>query len=78
MAGFLVKVVKANQKAGSIVIPVEKIKRPARKHVSLVEEKKARKDQSILLVGQHHQPVEQKAKEKNGAKRNEHYKRKTN
>jgi len=72
-AGFPAKEAKANQKAGLTAIPAAPTRKQEEKLVNLVEEKKARKEQSILPADQHHLPAEQKAKDQNGVKRNENH-----
>jgi len=78
MDGFRAKEAKANQKAGLTATPAAPTRKQEERLANLVEEKKVRREQSILPADQHHLPAEQKAKEKNGAKRNENHKRKTN
>jgi hypothetical protein len=54
-------------------IPAAPTRKQEEKLVNLVEEKKARKEQSILPADQRQPLAEQKAKDQNGVKRNENH-----
>ena len=68
MDGSQDKAAKVNHPDGLIVIPVEKIKKPARRNVNLAAGKKVRSAPSIPRVDLLHLLVGQKVKVKSGAR----------
>ena len=65
---MVAKAAKVNLKAGLIVIPAVKIKRPAKKPVKLVADKKVRKDQNIRHADRLHQHAMKRARANLGAR----------